>query len=42
MNWTWKEEEQFTMLKIREAITTVFENVIGETKKYNSKSPNRQ
>lgn len=32
MNWSWKEEEEFTMLKIREAIPTVFENVIGETK----------
>lgn len=32
LNWTWKEEEEFTMLKIREAIPTVFENVIGETK----------
>ena len=29
------------MLKI-EAIPKVFKNVIGETKKYNSKSPNRQ
>lgn len=42
MNWTWKEEEPFTIVKIREAIPTVFKNVTGQTKKYNSKSPKRQ
>ena len=42
LNWTWKEEEPFTIVKIREAIPTVFKNVTGETKKYNSKSPKRQ
>lgn len=42
LNWTCKDEERFTMLKIREAIPKVFKNITGETKKYNSKSPNGQ